>query len=432
MTPAARLKAAVEVLDEIAMRHRPASEALSDWGKSHRFAGSGDRAAIGTLVYDVLRRRSSLAARMGSHTSRALVIGATPGAFGLDPARAATLADGSPHGLEPLSALEHAALAGDLARDTPPHILGDIPEWLTPSLARVFGKGVAAEGIALAARAPVDVRVNTLKSTREKTLAALAAFGALATPLSPLGVRVPAPHGAARAPHLEVEAAHGKGWFEIQDEGSQIAALMAGASPRAQVLDLCAGSGGKTLAFSAVMQNTGQIYAYDSDKSQLRPIFERLQRAGARNVQVMNGGDEAALLALGGRFDLVVIDAPCTGSGTWRRRPDAKWRLKPQNLVQRIADQRAVLTLGSQLVKPGGRVVYVTCSLLAEENTDQVAWFLKKNPAFALLPFAEVWQAHLGTATPTSADGRDDALLLTPAQHGTDGFFIATFTRGSG
>jgi 16S rRNA (cytosine967-C5)-methyltransferase len=198
-----------------------------------------------------------------------------------------------------------------------------------------------------------------------------------------------------------------------------------------QVLDLCAGAGGKTLALAAQMQNTGQIYAYDADKAQLRPIFERLKRAGARNVQVMDGGDEAALLALGPRFDVVLVDAPCTGSGTWRRRPDSKWRLKPENIAQRQREQQAVLDLAAKLVKPAGRLVYVTCSVLAEENTDQAAWLLAKYADFRTIPYADVWRDRLGGEPPVSADGRADALLLTPASHGTDGFYIATFAASS-
>ena len=180
---------------------------------------------------------------------------------------------------------------------------------------------------------------------------ALDRYGAVPTQRAPAGVRVPAPEGAGKAPHLEAETAHGKGWFEVQDEGSQIAALLAGAGPRMQVLDLCAGAGGKTLALAAAMQNTGQIYAYDADKKQLRPIFERLKRAGVRNVQVMDAGDEAALTALGPRFDLVLVDAPCTGSGTWRRKPDAKWRVKPGNIPERQAEQVRVLDLGAGLTQ---------------------------------------------------------------------------------
>jgi 16S rRNA (cytosine967-C5)-methyltransferase len=197
-----------------------------------------------------------------------------------------------------------------------------------------------------------------------------------------------------------------------------------------QVLDLCAGAGGKTLALAAEMENSGQIYAYDSDKSQLRPIFERLGRAGVRNVQVMDGGDETALLALGARFDVVLVDAPCTGTGTWRRRPDSKWRLRRESIAVRQGEQRAVLELGAGLVKPGGRLVYVTCSVLPEENTDQAEWFLATFGRFRLVPYAELWQTRARSALPLSADGRADTLLLTPASHGTDGFFIARFEAG--
>jgi 16S rRNA (cytosine967-C5)-methyltransferase len=271
--------------------------------------------------------------------------------------------------------------------------------------------------------APVDSGQRQPPSDKALKLAALPR----ATPC--LRSARPAPEGQARAPHLEAEAAHGKGWFEVQDEGSQIAALLAGADPRMQVLDLCAGAGGKTLALAAAMQNTGQIYAYDDDKRQLRPIFERLKRAGARNVQAMDAGDEAGLLALGPRFDLVLVDAPCTGSGTWRRKPDSKWRLKPANIPERQAEQRQVLDLGARLTKPGGSLVYVTCSVLPEENADQVAAFLAGHADFAIEPYAGPWRERLACEAPASADGRTDTLQLTPARHGTDGFFIALLRR---
>ncbi len=429
MRAGARIAAAAEVLDDILNRHRPAATALADWGKAHRFAGSGDRAAIGTIVFDALRRRSSIAARMGSDTPRALALGAASRALGLTAEDVARSADGSEHALTPLSDAETAALGATLAADVPAHVAGDIPEWLLPSFERAFGERAAGEGVALAARAPVDLRVNALKATPEKVIKALSHFGAVATPHSPAGVRVPPPEGAAKAPHLEAETAHGKGWYEVQDEGSQLAALLAGAGPRMQVLDLCAGAGGKTLAIAAGMQNTGQIYAYDIDKKQLRPIFERLKRAGVRNVQVLDAGDEAALMALGPRFDLVLVDAPCTGSGTWRRKPDAKWRLKPANIPERQSEQRRVLDLGANLTKPGGMLVYVTCSVLPEENRDQVDAFLADHSDFAIAPFADSWQKHVGGDPVRSADGRSDTLQLTPAQHGTDGFFIALMRR---
>jgi 16S rRNA (cytosine967-C5)-methyltransferase len=431
MRPGARMKAAVEVLGDIFDRHKPAATALTDWGKAHRFAGSGDRAAIGNLVYDALRHRQSLAAQMGSDTARALVLGAAQRAFGMTAEAVAAAADGSPHALEPLSPDEAAALQAAPATDLPAHVAGDFPEWLTPSLTRVFGAGAADEGRAMAERAPIDLRVNTLKATREKVLKALAHAGAIETPHSPIGVRIPAPQGSQRAPHVEAEAAHGKGWFEVQDEGSQIAAQLAGAKPRQQVLDLCAGAGGKTLALSAIMQNTGQIYAYDRSRGQLRPIFDRLKRAGARNVQVMNGGDEAALDVLGARFDLVLVDASCTGSGTWRRRPDSKWRLKPQNIVERQEEQRAALAQAARYTKPGGQLVYVTCSILPEENSDQIDWFMAQHDGWTIVPWRERWQSAFGGEPPLSADGSEATLLLTPARHGTDGFFVAILQRSA-
>jgi 16S rRNA (cytosine967-C5)-methyltransferase len=273
--------------------------------------------------------------------------------------------------------------------------------------------------------------VNTLKAEREKVLKALLRFSPTATPLSPLGVRLPAPDGAGRQANIEADAAHGKGWFEIQDEGSQLAALMAGAGPREQVLDFCAGAGGKALAFAAIMHNTGQVYAFDQDALRLRPIFERLKRAGVRNTQVIPGGNSEALAALGPRFDVVFVDAPCTGSGAWRRHPDAKWRLRTHNLAQRQVQQRAALAAAAASVKPGGRLLYATCSVLPEENGDQIDWFVKNHSGFAALPWRESWAAGIGSEPPVSADATDKALLLTPARHGTDGFFIAPLVRTS-
>ncbi len=430
MKAGARLVAAVEVLDDIVARHRTVATALSDWGKAHRFAGSGDRAAIGNLVYDVLRRRLSLAAQMGTDNSRALVLAAAGRALALSPEAIDAAADGTPHTLSPLTDEERAGLVRTLDEATPSHVRADVPEWLWPSFARAFGDRAVAQGQGSNRRAPVDLRTNSMKSTREKLLKALADYGPVETKYAALGVRIPAPEGPGRTPNVEADAAHGKGWFEVQDEGSQIAAALVCAAPKLQIMDLCAGAGGKTLALAAAMQNTGQIYAYDSDKGQLRPIFERLKRAGVRNAQVMNAGNLVELEALGPRFDVVLVDAPCTGSGTWRRRPDAKWRVTVENLAQRQADQCEVLRLARGLVKPGGRLVYVTCSVLPEENIDQVTAFLASAPEFTVVPYATAWTTSaLTTEPPASADGRSETLQLTPADHGTDGFFIAVLQR---
>ncbi len=428
MRPGARITAAIEVLDEVLLKHRPASEALSDWGKAHRVAGSGDRSAIGSLVYDALRRRSSIAWAFETDASRALGVGAAAQAFGIAPDAVAALCDGSQHAPAPLTEAEQQALTRALDA-APPHIQADVPEWLWPTFSATFGENAIAEGKALTSRAPTDLRVNTIKSSRERVVKALTSFGVVETKYAPLGLRIPAPIGPGRTPNLQAEAAFQAGWFEVQDEGSQIAAAMTGAGPRMQILDICAGAGGKSLAMSAAQNSTGQIYAYDNDRLRLKPIFDRMKRAGARNIQVLRARDRDALEALGPRFDVVLVDAPCTGTGVWRRRPEAKWKLKAPSIVNRLRDQQEVLTMAAPMVKPGGSLVYVTCSILPEENGGQVADFIKTHQDFVIEPASEVWRRTLTGEPPRSADGRNDSLLLTPHQHQTDGFFVAVLRR---
>jgi 16S rRNA (cytosine967-C5)-methyltransferase len=430
MTPGARASAATEILADIADRKRPAADALKDWGLAHRFAGSGDRAAIGNLVFDALRRRASSAYAMGNDNPRALVLRTLVSSWGMAPEPVAALADGSRFAPPPLSAEELAGLNRELPADAPAFIRGDYPEWLDPQFQQAFGAQAAEEGAALATRAPVDLRVNTLKATRDKVLHALRRFDAVPTPYSPVGVRIAAGTGPSRSPHVEAEPAHGKGWYEAQDEASQIATLLSGERPKEQVLDLCAGAGGKTLALAAAMENTGQLYAYDSDRMRLRPIFERLKRAGVRNAQVLNPGNAEALAELEGKMDRVIVDAPCTGSGVWRRRPDAKWRLSPQMLEARLAEQRTVLDQAARLVKPGGRLAYITCSVLPPENRGAVDAFIARFPEFGMVPWPELWeQAAFSAAPPQSADGSAETLLMTPRSFGTDGFYVAVLQR---
>ncbi len=342
---------------------------------------------------------------MGNDSPRALVLRTLVASWGMTPEAVAALADGSRFAPAPLSAEELAGLKRALPADAPAFIRGDYPDWLEPQFQRAFGASAAEEGAALATRAPVDLRVNTLKATRDKVLHALRRFEAVPTPYSPLGVRIAAGVGPSRSPHVEAEPAHGKGWYEVQDEASQIATRLSGARPKEQILDLCAGAGGKTLALASAMENTGQLYAYDADRMRLRPIFERLKRAGVRNAQVLDPGNAEALAEFEGKMDRVIVDAPCTGSGVWRRRPDAKWRLSPQMLEARLAEQRAVLDQAARLVKPGGRLVYITCSVLPPENRDQVDAFLARHPEFAIVPWATAVGAG-GVLCCTAAIGR--------------------------
>jgi 16S rRNA (cytosine967-C5)-methyltransferase len=426
MRLAGRVSAAIDVLTEIFSRHRPASEALKDWGKAHRFAGSTDRHAIGTLVYDVLRHRNSLGHRMGEDSPRALALAGLRDVWGLAPDAITALAD-EQHGPGALTADERQALARAVP-GMPLHVKANVPEWLAPSYERAFGARLAEEGEALAARAPVDLRVNTLKADRAKVIDALSRFGAVEGPWSPLAIRIPAPGPEARNANVEAEPAHGLGWFEVQDAGSQVAALLSGVKPGQRVADICAGAGGKTLALAALMNNQGKLIAHDLDRFRLRPIFERLTRAGVTNCEVISAQDKGKLEQQG-PFDCVVIDAPCSGSGSWRRKPDAKWRLTQKQLDQRMKDQAAVLEKGHALTKPGGTLLYITCSVLPEENTEQVTAFRKRHPEMRIVPYGEQWMHTIDGTVPDSADGSNETLVLTPARHDTDGFFAAVMRK---
>jgi 16S rRNA (cytosine967-C5)-methyltransferase len=434
MTPAARLSAAIEVLADIDARRRPAADTLKDWGLAHRFAGSGDRAAIAGLVYDALRRRASAVWIMGEETPRAILLGMLRLERGLDLDAIAALCGGARFAPLPLSENEHSRLTAASLADAPPWVAGDYPEWLDAHFVRVFGEERAAELAALASRAPLDLRVNTLKADRDKAAAALSGLEAAPTRWSPFGLRIRL--GAeAKSPAIHAELPYIKGMIEVQDEGSQLAALLAGARRGEQVIDLCAGAGGKTLALAGAMENHGQIYATDSDKRRLAPIHARLERAGARNVQVRTPRGNADVLSdLVGRADLVLIDAPCTGIGAWRRNPDAKWRVRPGSLATRRKEQETALDRAAALVKPGGRIAYVTCSVLAEENQDQVHGFLQRHPAFALVPPAQTCEplgerAYLFRRAVLMSDA---GLLMTPLRTETDGFFVSLISlRGT-
>jgi 16S rRNA (cytosine967-C5)-methyltransferase len=428
MTPAARVAAAIEVVADIEARRRPANDALKDWGLAHRFAGSSDRAAIAGLVYDALRRKASSAWLMGDHSPRAVLLGMLRQERGLGVAELEKLCSGERFAPAPLTEAERAALSADSLTGAPAFVLGDYPEWLDPYFSRVFGDDRAAEGAALARRAPLDLRVNTLRGERATVLPKLAHLGAETTPWSPVGLRIRL-SADAKNPAIHAEPAFRKGMVEVQDEASQLAALFAGAKPGQQVVDLAAGAGGKALALAAAMDNHGQIYATDISKRQLAPIHERIARAGVRNVQVRTPrGTEDVLADLDGRIDLVLIDAPCTGTGAWRRNPDAKWRVRPGALAERQTQQRTLLDRAAALTKPAGRIAYVTCSVLDEENGAQVRDFLARHPGFAIVPPRDVAAPVLGELAESFCDAAllsAEGILMTPRRTGTDGFYVA-------
>ncbi|WP_457582029.1 RsmB/NOP family class I SAM-dependent RNA methyltransferase [Ensifer canadensis] len=422
-----RLAGAIEVLEDIEKRKRPVADALKDWGLSHRFAGSGDRSAIGNIVYDALRMKLSHAYLMDSDSAAALGHAVMYRQWGFSPETLAAELDGDKFAPETPSAEMAQAFATRSLEDAAPHIQGDIPEWVQASFEENFSEDWLDEAKALAGRPTLDLRANTLKSTRTKVLKALERSGAEPATIARNGIRIPAGEGASRLPNVTAELSFQKGWFEVQDEGSQIVADLAFPQEGEQVLDYCAGGGGKTLAMSAAMNNKGQVHAYDTDRKRLAPIIERLKRAGTRNVQVHDSADSLAPLA--GRFDRVLVDAPCTGTGTWRRRPDTKWRLNQKNLEERISQQEEALASAAQFVRPGGHLIYVTCSVLPEENEAQVYGFCEDNPEFEILSAADIWAGLFGTDKPQPWSADMKTVTLTPASTGTDGFFFCLMQR---
>lgn len=423
-----RIAAAIEVLADMEARKRPVSEALKAWALDHRFAGAGDRAAIGNLVYDALRKRVSHGWRMGEDTPRALVLSVVVTEWNQDVK--SLNQDFSTDRFAPESISEAEALrlsADSIFSDAPDWVKADVPQWLAPSLERGFGSDWVRQGEGMTARPPLDMRVNRLKSERARVAKSLARFSPQETPIAPDGLRIASGPADARTANVTADEGYQKGWFEVQDEGSQIVALLAGAQPGEQVLDLCAGAGGKTLALAAGMGNTGQIFAFDADRNRLAPIHERLRRNGVRNVQVRNP-ETGALDDLIGRMDRVVVDAPCTGTGTWRRHPHTKWKLTQAQLEARMAEQAEVLDQAAPFVKPGGELIYITCSILPEENDDQVKAFIERQGGFEPVSLGARWQALFPEAEqPVSSDGT--TLTLTPASTGTDGFFCAVLKR---
>ena len=411
MRDGGRIAAAIEVLTDLETRRVPAKIALKAWSDRSRFAGAKDRAFVSGLVLDALRKRRSTAWRMGEDTPRAAILGVLAWGWRWPVDRLAEAAGEEPHGPGALSEAEQAALASPRGLDdAPAPVRGDYPDWLDATLARIYADARADEASALAERAPVDLRINTLKTDPERAFKALQPLGAEPVEDLPTAARIPAPDPAVRTGAVETIPAFHKGWFEVQDLGSQRAALMAGNIKGKQVLDFCAGGGGKTLALAALMANTGQLYAYDADARRMADIIPRAQRAGVRNLQVRSPVEADALKGLEGRMDVVFVDAPCTGSGTWRRHPDTKWRLTPEQLERRTVEQDAVLDQASAFVKAGGRLVYVTCSLFAEENEDRVAAFLGRAEGFAQT---------------------GEAMRLSPLSARTDGFFACVLVKSA-
>ena len=396
---------AIEILDGLATTAQPTDRFLKAWFRARRFAGSKDRRAIAEQVFSIQRRRARLAHRMQSDTARALMIASLP-----LPEIEALFTGG--YGPAPLTADERAVYQAPL-RDEPRWVACEYPLWLESELEKAFGARLPQEMAGFIDRAPADIRVNSLKATRDAVRDALEADGlsVTPTPYAPHGLRL-----AGDASGLSQSALFQSGAFEFQDEAAQVAAALAGAAPGMRVLDLAAGAGGKSLALAAAMANQGEIIACDVRGEALAELQTRAARAG---VTIIKTG----LLPHNpptGDFDLVFVDAPCSGTGTWRRQPELRWRLTPARLAELMAIQDGLLDQGAALVRPGGRLVYATCSILPCENRDRVDAFLARKLGFDLVDLSAGIAAMPGLAGDFRA---------SPALCGTDGFYGAVLQR---
>jgi len=436
VTPGARIRAASELLDRLERppaggRELPADAVLNAHFRARRYIGAKDRRAIGDAVFQTLRQRGFIDWTLAHYAglpveNRFRAIWTFNVHQNLSTDAIVAACDGGRYAPPPLDAdqrrrvkmLEHGYGDG-------PGALSDqtsFPAWLAPEIERQFGADAWAEMIAFTQPAPTDLRVNTLKATRAVAAAALADAGVAVSPtaLSPVGLRLEDRANLAALKPVR------DGWLEIQDESSQLAALLVAAAPGMRVLDLCAGAGGKTLALAAAMKNKGRITAADSDAKRLARLAPRLARSGARIVETLKLDSAGKALAKLAPFDRVLIDAPCSGSGTWRRAPDAKWRLTPERLATYAEAQVALLREGAALVKPSGRLVYAICSILPSEGSDRIAAFsAEMGKALRIVDAAAIWRAEFAHAAPFAGP----FMLLTPHRHKTDGFFAAVLER---
>jgi len=414
---AQRLTAATDALRAMLAFERPADAVLRVFFREHRALGQRDRGPVAELAFAALRHLRLLETLAGGRQPRRLLLAA-----------AALIEGRSLRQLEPVLKRDEARwLAGVRAADTralPPAVQTSLPDWIWERLLALMPE---ADALALArgllAPAPLDLRVNSRLGEREAVLAALRAEGlnAAPTPWSPLGVRL------AEKPALQHHALFRAGKVEVQDEASQLLTWLVAPRRREMVVDFCAGAGGKTLALGALMRSEGRLYAFDTAQRRLANLASRLKRSALSNVhpQLIDDEHDARVRRLAGKIDRVLVDAPCTGLGTLRRNPDLKWRQSPQALAELTRKQASILAAAAGLVKPGGRLVYATCSILREENDAIVEAFLAAHPQFALDDASGILRAQ-GIALDTGVCFR-----VLPHTHQMDGFFVAVLARGS-
>lgn len=437
-----RLQGAMEVLQQIKQHNLPASQALKEWGRKHRFAGSSDRAAIGNIVYDSLRRQSELSWLIQSDKIEDIAY--------------ASLIKNEEYSLDELENLcsidrfcsyhldseKRLSLERNQKKEMNNETASNMPLWIYEKLKSFFKDEAIYEAQALSSRPPLDLRVNFLKSFPYKVLKSLKNIKSLAQiSWFDQALRISPYKNIRQHPNVEVEASFQKGWFEIQDLGSQLVAYLSFITASEQflftennfqkksiqVLDYCAGGGGKTLAIASLMKNKGQIYAYDKYKDRIAPIFHRLKRAGVRNSQIFTSIEDFNHLK--GKMDLVLCDVPCTGSGTWRRHPDLKWKLKESHIIARTQEQKDILQKAAVYVKKGKYLAYMTCSIFPEENDEQIKNFLEDQPEFSVISLPFIWEKSFSEKNCKKSFTTSHGILLTPFRTKTDGFYLSILQK---
>ena len=427
MRYAAQLQATIELLDQIEETKFPADRVMSAYFKGNRYIGSKDKAAISENLYTILRNRLSFeyilqSKELGAH-SRVLVALLLK----MDDGDLYNTFDGekySPRRLKPGQLERFAELDLKVIDSAPLNVQLNVPEWLAPKLEAALGDRYEAEMHATNRRATTDVRVNTIKTTLPAIDQAFADMGYKAhkTDLSPWCIRFESRVALFAMRQFK------DGGFEVQDEGSQLLALLSDVKPSQKVVDFCAGAGGKTLAMAAMMENKGTLYACDVHDRRLEQMTKRAKRAGVHNVRshVLSSENDKWVKKHAKMADVVLIDAPCTGTGTWRRSPDSRWNLAQENLDNLVALQQSILTSAQRLVKPGGRLLYATCSFLREENEEQIEAFLAANPDFEIESF-ELPKTMTDNPDKFYTSGHE--VRTYPAMSGTDGFYAANLRR---
>jgi 16S rRNA (cytosine967-C5)-methyltransferase len=433
MRDGARAQAAIEVLTDSVELKRPPALALKDWANRHRFAGSKDRSAIGDIVFMAMRIRAQSTFAFGSESPRAWVLGALKWGFGLSNDAICALSKDNEHSIAEPTEQELKCFDASF-ENCDSWVIGNYPKWLDEELQKAFGDNRGAEMAALSKPAPLDFRVNTLKSDIDNLIKELSTSPKLVseivkTPLSKIGARLAWSNGKSFP--FAVEPSFLRGEFEVQDEASQLCAQLTGAKEGQRIADVCAGGGGKTLALGALTNNKAKIIAYDTDPNRIAPIHERLRRAGIdADVRTQRRGIDT-FKDINDKCDIVLVDAPCTGAGTWRRAPDTKWKLTPQNIEKRQFDQQSALNLAMPLVKAGGMLAYVTCSILPCENDESVEKFLTDFPQFEAKPIMQHLQELNMEYLADFVHFTKYGIQFTPLKSNTDGFFFAPLIRPS-